>query len=144
MERGEVEGICESLDSVRNRRPDWIASGKVVILFQAGPQPHPSLPGVPFVLDLARDGDQRRMLEYLYAGQGIGRPFVAPPALPPERLKMLRDAFDATMRDPQFADEVRRSKLELEPEDGAHLAALIEKIYATPRAIVDKIAAIIK
>jgi tripartite-type tricarboxylate transporter receptor subunit TctC len=144
MERGEVEGICESLDSVRNRRPEWIAGGKVVILFQAGPQPHPSLPGVPFVLDLARDGEQRRMLEYLYAGQGIGRPFVAPPALPPERLKMLRGAFDATMRDPQFADEVRRSKLELEPEDGAHLAALIEKIYATPRAIVDKIAAIIK
>jgi hypothetical protein len=48
------------------------------------------------------------------------------------------------MSDPQFADEVRRSKLELEPEDGAHLAALIEKIYATPRAIVDKIANLIK
>ena len=84
------------------------------------------------------------MLDYLYAGQGIGRPFVAPPGLPPERLKMLRDAFDATMKDHHFADEVRRSKLELEPEDGAHLAALIEKIYATPRAIVDKIANLIK
>ena len=144
MERGEVEGICESLDSVRNRRPDWIAGGKVAVLLQAGERPEPSLPGVPFALDLARSDEQRRMLEYLYAGQGIGRPFVAPPGLPPERLKMLRDAFDATMADPQFADEVRRSKLELEPENGAHLAALIEKIYATPRAIVDKIASLIK
>jgi tripartite-type tricarboxylate transporter receptor subunit TctC len=99
---------------------------------------------VPFALDLGRNDEQRAMLEYVYAGQGIGRPFVAPPGLPPERLKMLRDAFDATMADPQFAAEVSRSKLELEPETGAHLAALIEKIYATPRAIVDKIASLIK
>ncbi len=85
------------------------------------------------------------MLEYLYAGQGIGRPFVAPPDLPPERLKMLRDAFNATMKDPQFHRRgAPKSKLELEPEDGEHLAALIAKIYATPRTIVDKIAAIIK
>ncbi len=61
------------------------------------------------------------MLEYLYAGQDIGRPFVAPPDLPPERLKMLRDAFNATMKDPEFIADVKRNKFELEPEDGEHL-----------------------
>ena len=54
MERGEVEGICESLDSVKNRRPDWIPTKKVVILFQGGAEPNPELKDVPFVLDLAR------------------------------------------------------------------------------------------
>ena len=84
------------------------------------------------------------MLEFLYAGQDIGRPFVAPPDLPPERLKMLRDAFNATMKDPEFVADVKRSKLDLEPEDGEHLAALIAKIYATPKPIVERVSNLIK
>jgi tripartite-type tricarboxylate transporter receptor subunit TctC len=144
MERGEVDGICESLDSIKIRRPDWIQSGKVAILFQGGAEPNPELKGVPFVRDLARTPEQKQAIEFLYAGQGIGRPFVAPPDLPAERLKMLRDAFNATMKDADFVAETKKSKLELEPEDGEHLAALIAKIYATPKPIVDKIANLIK
>ena len=99
---------------------------------------------MPFVLDLARTGDQKQAIEFLYAGQGIGRPFVAPPDLPADRLKMLRDAFNATMTDPAFIAETQKSKLDLEPEDGEHLAALIAKIYATPKPIVDKVTSLIK
>ena len=144
MERGEVEGICESLDSIKIRRPDWIPTRKISILFQGGAEPNPELDGVPFVLDLALTGEQRQALEFLYAGQGIGRPFVAPPDLPPDRLKMLRDAFKATMTDPAFVAEAQKSKLDLEPEDGDHLAVLIAKIYATPKPIVDKITSMIR
>ena len=78
MERGEVDGICESLDSVNQRKPDWIANKTVNVLLQAGDRPHPDLKDVPFVLDLARNAEERAVLDYLYAGQGIGRPFVAP------------------------------------------------------------------
>jgi tripartite-type tricarboxylate transporter receptor subunit TctC len=144
MERGEVDGICESLDSVNNRRPDWISGKKVNVLLQGGTAPHPSLQGVPFVLELARNDNERQVLEFLYAGQGIGRPFVAPPDLPAERLKMLREAFDKTMKDGDFIADAKRSKLELEPEDGEHLAALIKKIYATPKPIIDKVSELIK
>src|SRR5437016_4296752 len=144
MERGEVDGICESLDSIKIRRPDWIPTKKVSILFQGGAEPNPELAGVPFVLELARAAEQRQAIEFLYAGQGIGRPFVAPPHLPAERLKMLREAFDATMQDADFIAEAKNSKLELAPEDGAHLATLILKIYATPKPIVDKVTSLIK
>jgi len=144
MERGEVEGICESLDSVNQRKPDWIANKTVNVLLQAGAAPHPELKGVPFVLELAKNDEQRAVLEFLYAGQGIGRPFVAPPDLPPDRLKMLRAAFNATMKDPEFVADVKRSKLELEPEDGEHLAALIDKIYATPKPIIERVSRLIQ
>ena len=144
MERGEVEGICESLDSIKIRRPDWIPTKKISVLLQAGVEPNPELTGVPFVLDLARDSEQKQAIEFLYAGQGIGRPFVAPPYLSPDRLKMLRDAFNATMKDAEFVAEAKKSKLDLEPEDGEHLSALIAKIYATPKPIVDKVTALIK
>jgi tripartite-type tricarboxylate transporter receptor subunit TctC len=144
MERGEVDGICESLDSIKNRRPEWIPNKTVTLLFQGGAEPNPDLKGVPFVLDFAKTPEQKQAIEFLYAGQGIGRPFVAPPDLPAERLKMLRDAFMATMKDAEFVAEAQKSKLELEPEDGEHLAALVKKIYATPKPVVDKIGALIK
>src|SRR3954469_18894229 len=144
MERGEVDGICESLDSINQRKPDWIPRKTVNVLLQAGAESRPELAGVPNVLTLARNDEEKQVLEYLYAGQDIGRPFVAPPDLPPERLKMLRDAFNATMKDPEFAADVKRHKFDLEPEDGEHLAALINKIYATPKAIIDRVSNLIK
>jgi tripartite-type tricarboxylate transporter receptor subunit TctC len=144
MERGEVDGICESLDSVSGKRPDWIPNKKVTILFQGGAVPNPQLKGVPFVADLARSADDRLAIEFLYAGQGIGRPFVAPPDMPPDRIKMVRDAFRDTMKDPEFVEDAKRNMLDVEPEDGEHLAALIQKVYATPRPIVDKIGDLIK
>ena len=81
MERGEVEGICESLDSITTGGRTGSRRRKSTVLLQGGVAPHPSLKGVPFVLDLARNAEERQLLEFLYAGQGIGRPFVAPPGL---------------------------------------------------------------
>jgi tripartite-type tricarboxylate transporter receptor subunit TctC len=144
MERGEVEGICESLDSINQRKPDWIPNKVVNVLLQAGAESRPELKGVPNVLTLARNDEERQLLEYLYAGQDIGRPFVAPPDMPPDRLKMLRDAFAATMQDPEFVADVQRSKLDLEPVDGEHLAALIAKVYATPKPIIERVSNLIQ
>jgi tripartite-type tricarboxylate transporter receptor subunit TctC len=144
IERGEVEGICESLDSIMQRKPEWIPNKVVNVLLQAGAVSRPELKDVPNGLTLARNAGERQVLEFLYAGQDIGRPFVAPPDLPPDRLKMLRDAFSATMKDPEFVADAKRSKLDLEPEDGEHIAALIAKIYATPRPIIDRVANLIK
>ena len=144
MERGEVDGFCESFDSVKSRRPDWIPTKKVALLFQGGAEPNAQIKDVPFLRDLARNDEQRQIIDFLYLGQGIGRPFVAPPDLPPERLKMLRDAFSATLRDPDLAADVKKSGFELDPADGEHLAALIKKIYATPRPVIDKVSELIK
>ncbi|MDB5510401.1 MAG: efflux transporter protein [Hyphomicrobiales bacterium] len=144
MERGEVDGICESLDSVHGKKPDWITDKKVNVIFQGGVEPNPELKDVPFILDLARNEEERQSLKFLYAGQGIGRPFVAPPGLAPERLAMLRKAFDATMKDPEFLAEVKKQKLDLDPHNGEYLEKLVRDIYATPKPVVEKIGALIK
>lgn len=144
MERGEVDGICESLDSVSGKRPDWISTKTVTLLFQAGPKPNPEIKDVPFILDFAKTAEDKSALEFLYAGQGIGRPFVAPPDLPPPTLKMLRDAFNATMKDPEFIAEVKQRKLDLQPATGEELEALIKRLYATPKPLIEKIGQLIK
>ncbi len=143
MERGEVDGICESLDSVTGKRPDWLSSGKVRVLFHGGAEPDPHVKA-PFVLDLAKTEEQKAEIRFLYAGQGIGRPFIAPPNLPADKLKMLRDAFDKTMKDPDFIADAKKQKLDVEPKDGAHLEQLIRDIYATPRPIIEKIGKLIQ
>jgi tripartite-type tricarboxylate transporter receptor subunit TctC len=102
------------------------------------------LKDVPFVVDLAHNDADKQAIEFLYAGQGIGRPFVAPPDLPPDRLKLLRDAFKATMKDPEFIAETQQRKLALEPESGEELEALIKKVYATPKPIIERIGKLIK
>jgi tripartite-type tricarboxylate transporter receptor subunit TctC len=144
MERGEVQGICESLDSVKMRQPNWIPDGTISLLFQGGIKPNPELKDVPFVVDLAQKPEDKQAIEFLYVGQGIGRPFIAPPSLPPDRLKMLQDAFAATMTDPDFIAETKLRKLILDPEDGEHLEALVKMTYATPKSVIDRIAALIR
>lgn len=144
MERGELDGVCESLVSVEARRPDWIASGDISVLFQGGAKPDPDLPGVPFVTDLAPTPQDKQAISFLYIGQGIGRPFIAPPGLPADRLRMLREAFDATMADPSFIAAVKKRRYLLDPESGGDLEALVKKAYATPKPIVERIAKLIQ
>jgi tripartite-type tricarboxylate transporter receptor subunit TctC len=144
IERGEVEGICESLDSALEKRPEWIKEKKLNILFQAGAEPNPQIKDVPFIMDFAKTEEQKQALRFLYAGQGIGRPFVAPPDLPADRLKMLRDAFNATMKDPDFIADVKKQKIELEPQTGEQLEKLIKELFATPKPVIQKVSELVK
>jgi tripartite-type tricarboxylate transporter receptor subunit TctC len=143
MERGEVDGICQSYDSIMNDRPDWIEKGVARVLFKAGAD-NPTLKSVPAIIDLAKTDEQRALIRFLYSGQAIGRPFVAPPGLAPERVKMLRAAFDAAMADPQFREEAKKLRLDVDPVSGADLEKTIRDIYATPKSVVDRVGELIK
>ena len=143
MERGEVHGICESYDSVMGKKPDWIKDGTVNVLVQGGAEPNSHIKA-PFIFDLAKTDEQKQALVFVYSGQGIGRPFVAPPGMPADRVKMLQAAFDATMKDPEFIADAAKQKLEVEPVPGDRLAAILKSIYATPKPVVDKIGKILE
>ena len=114
------------------------------ILLQGGAMKNPALPDVPFVMDLARNEEERQALNFLYAGLAIGRPVAAPPATPADRVKALRDAFDATMKDPEFIADAQKSRVRLDPTGGAALAALVEGLASTPQAVRDKVANILQ
>jgi tripartite-type tricarboxylate transporter receptor subunit TctC len=144
MERGEVAGVCEALDSIASRRPDWIPGKKVVPILQGGAEPDPELKGVAFVLDLARNNEERQALAFLYAGEGVGRPYVAPPELPAGRLAVLRAAFEATVHDTDFINDASSQKFVPKPGSGDYLDALIRKIYATPARVIERVGALLR
>jgi len=67
----------------------------------------------------------------------MGRPYFAPPGVPADRLQALRRAFDATTRDPEFLADVKKQHMELSLLTGEEVVALVQRIYATPRSVVD-------
>jgi tripartite-type tricarboxylate transporter receptor subunit TctC len=137
MERGEIDGRCGwSLTSIKAQQPQWIPEKKLNLLVQLGLARSPELPDVPFILDEAKTERQRQILRLIFSRQVMGRPFAAPPAIPPERAAALRQAFDDTMKDPAFLDEARGSGLEVNPETGVRLASLVEDLYRTPPDVV--------
>jgi tripartite-type tricarboxylate transporter receptor subunit TctC len=136
MERGEVQGRCGwSWSSVKSTHQRSIDEKKFSILVQLGLDKHPDLPDVPLILDFAKSDEQRQILRLIFARQAMGRPFVGPPNIPPDRTKTLRDAFMATMQDKDFLADTAKAQMEITPVDGEKVQALVKEIYATPPEI---------
>jgi tripartite-type tricarboxylate transporter receptor subunit TctC len=74
----------------------------------------------------------------IFARQVMGRPYVAPPNLPADRVAALRQAFMETMKDKDFLDEADKTQLEVNPVSGEDVDKLVKDIYATPADIVAK------
>lgn len=140
LERGEGDVICGlDLNAVNTLRPGLLESGKAKILvhFGFGPRAVLSKLGVPDIWQLISP-DDRPLVELIAAEQQFQRTFLAPPGIPAERLAELRKAFDSTMKDAEFLAEARKSHLEINPKTGAEVAADIEKVYAAPRELVER------
>ena len=139
MERGEVEGrVGWSVGAMRGTKEDWYRGNLVKILLQHGLKHNPELGAVPLAQDLAKDDDDRRLLELFAARQEIGFPVFGPPGIPDDRAAALRAAYDKTMKDPDYIAEVAKMNVELAPYSGLEMQALIERIYATPAPVVER------
>jgi tripartite-type tricarboxylate transporter receptor subunit TctC len=140
MDRGEIHGACQSAETLLNSRGEALRTGEWRPLLQGGLARHPDFPDVPFVIDYAKNHAQRQILEFLYASQSFGRPYLAPPGLPAERLAVLRAAFEKTMRDPDFLGDATRQKLKVSPISGAVMDQMIAELKAVPKEIVATVA----
>jgi len=131
LERGEVDSLGVTWEEFKVQKPDLVAERKVRILVQSSPKAH-DLPDVPSIDELAKDEADRGAMDFLLAGDALGRPLAAPPATPPERVAALRTAFDETMHDPRFLHDVEVSRAEFGPIAGSKLQRAVEQILATP------------
>lgn len=141
MERGEIEGLCGfDWSSLLAQRPDWVKTHSVNLILQMGVEPNKDLlkSGVPEVWKYITSDDDRQAMELVVSQQVFGRPYVLPPDTPAARVKTLRTAFDATMNDKELLADAKKSRIVIDPTSGAKAQALVEKLYATPKRIVDK------
>lgn len=144
MENGEVAGRgSNNWTSWKSTKPDWIRDKKINIIVQIGLTKAADLPDVPLLMDLAKNEDDRLALKLVSAPPMVGRPVFSTPNVPDDRTKALRDAFDATMKDPAFLEEARKTGLDINPIGGADLQKIVADIIDTPKPVRDRLASIL-
>jgi tripartite-type tricarboxylate transporter receptor subunit TctC len=114
------------------------------VFVQLALQKHADLPDVPLIVDLAKTEEQRQILRLIFARQTMGRPFVAPPGVPADRLAALRHAFMDTMADKAFLEDAEKGQMEITPVAGAEIETLVKELYATPAAVTQRAAEMLK
>jgi tripartite-type tricarboxylate transporter receptor subunit TctC len=145
LERGEVQGRCGwSWSSIKTTRVNWVRNKRIIVLVQMALSKHPDLPDVPLIMDLAKTDEQRQIFKMIFARQTMGRPYVAPPGVPADRLAALRQAFIDTLADKEFLSEAEQNKFEINPVSGEQLEALVKEIYQTPPEVAKKAAAMVQ
>jgi tripartite-type tricarboxylate transporter receptor subunit TctC len=140
MERGEIDGRCGwSWSGVKSSKPEWISKRQINILVQLGLRKSPDLPDVPLIIDQATNDDQRQILKLVFSRQEFAWPFAAPPDIPADRAQALRDGFAATLKDPEFLDDARKTQIDVNPVPAAAVERLIGELYASPASTLTKL-----
>ncbi len=141
VERGEVDGHVASSATapLRERIAPWIQSGSVRVLAQIGLSKDPRNGAAPLIIELASSDLERQVMELVLMQQVMAWPFLAPPNVPADRVAALRAAFDATMKDPDFLSRAAKQQLDIDPVGGEELNKLLDRIYASPKAVLDKV-----
>jgi tripartite-type tricarboxylate transporter receptor subunit TctC len=144
MERGEVSGRCGwSWSSVVATHKHWVDDRKINVLVQLSLARHADLPQVPLIMDFATSDEHKQIFKLVFARQPMGRPFLAPPGTPVERVAVLRKAFVDTLQDPEFLADAARMKLEISPVPGEAVQDIVQEVYKTPKSVTAKVAEMI-
>jgi tripartite-type tricarboxylate transporter receptor subunit TctC len=142
---GEVQGVCNALESFRSTWRNELDSGNLIIVLQTIAKRHPELPNVPLAIDYAKTDEAKRLINALVHSVGpTARPYVLPPKTPKEQVMTLRNAFMQTMKDPEFLAEATKAKLDINPLDGAELERDVREVFNLDKVLLPKAKEILK
>jgi tripartite-type tricarboxylate transporter receptor subunit TctC len=140
IERGELDGDCGSWTSIPE---DWIRDKKIDVLIRFQKEVSHGLPAsVTYAGNVVKDPNKRKLLDLLNAPSEIGRPYILSKAVPADRVNLLRDAFDKTMKDAQFNADADKQQLIIDPIQGVKVADMLKELYSTPPDVVKEAKAI--
>jgi tripartite-type tricarboxylate transporter receptor subunit TctC len=138
-ERGEVDGHCGlQVSAIKSLVWDDFEAGLFSVPVQLGLQKHPDLPDVPNAYDLATKEEDRQLFRLIFGPWAYGRPLLAPPGTPKDRVEALQAAFTATVADPQFMDETQKMNMEIRPLAPDMIAKRVANILRTPAPVVER------
>ena len=139
MHRGEVGGTCGiSLAALKSVYQNDYNAGRLKPIIQFATNKHPELAGVAHIYDYAKNEEERGVFDLIFGRYVLGRPVMAPPGIPPERLQTLRKAFMDTMKDPEFLADAEKVKIEIGPSSGEDVEQLVKRFFSYPPAVIAK------
>jgi tripartite-type tricarboxylate transporter receptor subunit TctC len=139
-EAGEVDGGCWTWASIRTTWANGLESGMVKAIIQINAKKADDIPNVPNAIDYTKTPDARVLIESgIHASSAILRAYALPPGTPKTRVDGLRNAFNSTMKDPEFLAEIKKSKLEINPLTGLEVDGIVKKLFQMDAKNVAKI-----
>ena len=140
MERGENDGNASPFwSALTSEFPQWLSDKKIRPIVYYGTLRVPEI-GAPHVLDLLQDPEKRAIMEIAQGGLDMGRPMLMPPGVDQAKVVAMRKALSATFADEEYKVECKKLGLNCaSPSSGEEIAALVQKIYASPKGAVEKI-----
>ena len=150
VERGELHCRAGSILGFMGRDPGrtWVKTGFARVLVQSGATRDPKLPEIPTLYELMDKyktaDDIRRLAKVMLSTGDVGRPIVATPGTPVERIKVLRDGFMNTMQDPELLAEANKRGWEAIPASGEELEGIAKEVMAQPPAVIQQLKKILE
>ena len=144
VERGEIHCRAFTIEAFMSREPyhTWRKKGFVRNIIQTGKKRDAKLPETPTLwelMDRYKTPDPSRRLATLMLASGqLGRPMMATPGVPADRVKILRDAFNATMKDSEFLTDIDKRQFDLDPVPGEELEKIVKDVMSQPPDIVER------
>lgn len=145
LERGELQCRLITIAAYFGREPhiSWFKKGFTRPFVQTGRKRDPLLSETPTMYDLmdrykTRDAE-RRLATLVLAPNEFGRPWTAPPNTPADRLKILRDGWSNTLKDPELLAEAKKRRWPVEAVGGEALAALAKEVIAQPPEVIQRL-----
>ncbi len=142
MERGEVNCLGgNTWASTKVQSSTLVQDKKLSVLVQWGPEKDPNIAAhhghdVPLIVEYAKNDADRKVLNLINSGVALGRPLLAPPGIPQDRLAALRRAFDATMMDREFLADAEKQKMDIAPVAGEKLQAIAAEVAQTTPDVI--------
>jgi tripartite-type tricarboxylate transporter receptor subunit TctC len=136
--RGESDGAFTTWNNISNIQAAALKSGEIRVIVQIAPRKHPALQNVPLLLDLAPSEEARAVIAFMTSSSQMGQSYVAPPGVPAPILAALRQAFDLTMKDPQFVAELKKGNTEFNPLNGNQVTEIVAQTIGVGRSVIDR------
>ncbi|MGE3244861.1 MAG: Bug family tripartite tricarboxylate transporter substrate binding protein [Beijerinckiaceae bacterium] len=144
MERGEVDMVSSAWNSWRSSGKSLLDSGKMKVIMQAGLKRDKELPNIPLMQEVVTDANAKQIIEFVSSGSAIGRALIAPPQIPADKLKVLREAFEKTVKDKEFLDNAAKRAAVIDPSTGEEMNKVTAEILKTPKGVVEAAAKAMK
>jgi tripartite-type tricarboxylate transporter receptor subunit TctC len=146
IERGEVQcrGVTTAAFLGRGPMTGWVQKGFLRVLMQTPRKRNPKLPEVPTIHELMEKHRvpeaNRRVALVLLGTDNFGNfPTVATQGIPPDRVKILRDAYTKALKEPDLLEEAKKRSWEVDHITGEELEALAKEVIDQPPDIVQRI-----
>ena len=141
-DQGEVMGGCWGWESIQPTWKDGLEKKEVLILAQGGAQPHQDLKDVPLMQSMARNDEERKLIEAGITAPGqISRGFALPPGVPAERVQAMREAFLAALKDPELLSEAQKASIAISPVAPEEFTTRIKALQDLPPDLKQKLKA---